>query len=64
MPSPNTVITSRANVYKHDKKPIELDHETDTWDFGKKIGVIKSGNTVTVLDTLNLEGNNFWAKVK
>lgn len=64
LPTPNTVIKSVANVYKHDKKPIEIDHETDTWDFGRTLGVIKSGSTVTVLETLTLEGNNYWARVK
>jgi hypothetical protein len=63
LPNPNSVITAIANVYKRNKKPTKIG-DTDNWDLGRKIGVIKSNSTVTVLDTLGVEGDNYWALVK
>lgn len=63
LPLPNEIIKSIANVYQHNEKPVKIS-EPDNWNFGKKIGVVKSGSTFQVLDTLTLEGNNYWALVK
>jgi hypothetical protein len=63
LPALNSVIKSHANVFQHETKPVYRD-DLYEWDLGKIKGTIKAGSTVTVVDTLTLIGNNYWAKVK
>ena len=63
MPLPLTEIECIDNVYKRDMMPIKIG-EPDVWQLGKTIGVIKKGKTVTVVDTLTVDGGNYWVKVK
>ncbi|WP_439697001.1 hypothetical protein ACFGVS_00560 [Mucilaginibacter sp. AW1-7] len=62
LPTASETIGSLADVFERNVPPVKIS-EPDTWQFGKKLGVLRKGSKVKVLQTVTLEGDNYWAQV-
>jgi hypothetical protein len=61
IPNSGQTIIAKKSVYKRDSAPLNL-HD-DYWQLGKVMGVINPGESVHIVQVLQIEGDNFWAEV-